>query len=1246
MLLGMSKQKPDQKFFEYKDSADFAKICTDQLHYFQKHNIFARSIKSFSDGTKKTKKYVFYEGPPSANGMPGIHHMMARTLKDVFCRYKSLCGYVVERNAGWDAHGLPIELSVEKELRISKEDIDKTISIKDFNFHCKNAVTRYQSQWESFTNKMGYWVDLDNPYITCDAKYIESLWWIISEINKLGLLYKDFSIQPYSPMAGTALSSHELNQPGCYKSVNDLSVVCQFKIIKCNIKLRSMVCQNDDIYLLAWTTTPWTLPANTALCVGKKIQYVLVKTINKYSFKEIYVILAKKCLSRYFKNQIKNIDGQKLKLTDSSYELLFEFSASLLLDIKYEPVFDLLPEDKKPDLSKAFAVVDDDFVTTTDGTGIVHMAACYGADDARICKKRAIPAIDIVSYTGQYYDYVKNYGLRYIKQSYLSHRNLDITENSLDVDLSVDLKKRNLAFRIAKYEHNYPHCWRTDTEILYLPVDSWFIKTTAVKQKLIDNNNKINWFPAATGKHRFGDWLANLVDWNISRSRYWGTPLPIWVSKNRKHKLVISSLDQLKKEIAKSIALGFMDSNFLEDYDASFANDSSKDVYYKDLDLHRTNLDKVVLSKNSTALYRENDVIDVWFDSGAMPYACVHYPFKNQQTHDFPADFIAEGVDQTRGWFFSLHVLGTILKDQIAYKNVLSGGLVLGKDGQKMSKRLGNTVNPDEIMDKYGADVLRFYMLSQSKPWDNMKFDLDELKTSTMKFFATVFHAYHFFAIYANLDNYQVPEIDKKYDLLKALIECYASDKSVSLAKNNNSDNTNANNNIKSTQLIVDKWILSELSKLVKDLKSSLDKFDPCSACRMLQHFVCELLSNWYVRLNRKRFWQSQFNSDKILAYHTLWQCLYTLSKLMACFVPMIADRLFLDLKKSQDNEFFDSVHLNSFPKNIDVLYDAKLNQAMNFVRLMANQILSLREQAKIKVRQPLSKAYWVSGKTFFELYLDDLIDLVKTECNIKSIEKFDLSDGKLKRIIKPNYKSLGARLGKYMKAMASYIKNDLCVDHADKIDEFCDGKCFINVPLELLVKSSNTSTITTSCEMFKITVDDVLVSYDHHKDLLVSYNDGITVAVDTNLTESLISEGLSREFVNRVQNLRKEAGFDISDKILIDIYPLAKSACENTKGTFEASDEDGNNTDDGNNYTIKTFSSVLKTHRDYILSQILCNNINIHSKLVDQKESPTITDDIKLADKNNDKDNDKDKKSTFLEFSGLAMFIVLSRIS
>ena len=1215
-----SHQKTHSKFFQYDKAPNFSQICCEQVQRFYDDKVFEKSTYYFGDGTKKTKKFIFYEGPPSANGKPGIHHMMARTLKDVFCRYKSLQGYVVERNAGWDAHGLPIELGVEKQLGITKDHIGKSISVEEFNDKCRTAVSRYLDQWESFTAKIGYWVDMTKAYITCSSKYIETLWWIIAEINRQGLLYKYFSIQPYSPMAGTALSSHELNQPGCYRIVTDLSIVCQFPIDhRFDIELDKTI----PLYLLAWTTTTWTLPANTALCVSVDIEYVLVKTLQKYTGDCIYVILAKKALSRYFSSQLdpENKENKQHKLNSDSYQFVADISAKELIGISYRRVFDLVDineddneeDNDKKTKDKYFRVISDDFVTTDEGTGIVHIAPCYGADDARVSKACGIGSLDIVSYKGKYYDHIKTYGGRFVKQSYLqqylkthkpTNNSIDpkksTGDNSLDVDLSVDLKKRGLSFRIAKYQHSYPHCWRTDQPIIYLKVDSWFIKTSSIKDELIKYNEMINWYPKSTGEYRFKNWLVNLVDWNISRSRYWGTPLPIWVSKDKSEQIVIGSLHQLKTEIDRSIELGLMKSNFLQNYQSSYSDDSKFDQFYENLDLHRTNLDKIVLAgKNNAPLYRENDVIDVWFDSGAMPYASVHYPFANQgKLDDFPADFIAEGVDQTRGWFFSLHVLGSIIKSAPAYKNVLSNGLVLDKNAQKMSKRLGNAIDPDQVIDQYGADVVRWYILSQSKPWDNIKFDEEELKSSTMKFFATLFHSYHFFALYANLDSYDPLELDGQFDCIKDFAKADLLDKD---------NNSLADIDSLENKEYIDKWILSELALLVKAVSVSMDKFDPCSATRKIQYFSVEKLSNWYIRLSRKRYWHSQLSANKIVAYNILWQCLYTLSKLIGCFCPMVGDRLYLDLTKQTFNDSttdeqlsylvdstkINSVHLDRYPIVVEHWINHDLSTKMEFARNFTTVVLSLREQAKIKVRQPLKKAFFVCANIDIDGNIaknsqenNAVLELIKRECNIKQLVKFDLNDGRLKRIVKPNYQSLGKKLGKYMKPMTYFIDN-LISD--DQINKLIDNES-VQVLLDHRSGLSNDQVFE-----FELFFNDILVSYDQDNDLLVSTNYGITVALDTNLDQDLIDEGIARELVNRIQNIRKDRGFNITDKIDITIITCqSKSSVKDTELDLEKHLQPVN----------FDLDRVLESYRDYIVSQTMANNL-IVVKRIDSIKNP-----------------------------------------
>ncbi|MCY4380844.1 MAG: class I tRNA ligase family protein [Proteobacteria bacterium] len=1104
---------------------NYSRVTEDIQAYWREQDIFAKTLSQVDDNGKVKPEYIFYEGPPSANGSPGIHHMMARTIKDVFCRYKTLLGYHVPRTAGWDAHGLPVELSVEKELGITKEDIGHTVSVATFNQKCRESVGRYLKEWELLTEKMGYWVDLDQAYMTCAPKYMETLWWLIAKIHQLGYLYQGYSIQPYSPVAGTALSSHELNQPGCYRQVKDLSCVVQFPLCDQDKKVfteslsQHGVDQSLPIYFLAWTTTPWTLPANCALCVHGDVSYQLIGTWQKHSEQRILVLLAEDCISSYFGQQSTAQADHTTPMMISTEQWLASsfheqasvlgapiatFKGKALLGLSYIPPFTHGEE-----LSGKFhSVVADDFVTTDDGTGIVHLAPCYGADDLRVCTREGIGAIDIVTDEGCYTDCVPGYEGRYIKQVYkiarFAHKDkdLDCDNTSLDVDLVTDLKKRGLLFRSFKIEHSYPHCWRTDAPIFYRPVKSWFIQTTAIKEKLLSFNQQIHWYPKSTGTARFADWLENLVDWNLSRTRYWGTPLPIWSREGSDEYLVIGSLSQLQQEIQKSVELGYMKDNFLRD----FTPDS--DQSYSTLDLHRTVLDKIILTDSlGQPLTRENDVIDVWFDSGAMPYATAHYPFaggdgEQEREHlRFPADFIAEGVDQTRGWFFALHVIGVMCFDSIAFKHVVANGLVLDKDGQKMSKRLGNTIDPFDLINRFGADIVRWYMLANAKPWENLKFDIKGLKECQQKFFNTLTHTYQFFDLYARHDNYQITNT------------AYVATSGESLGS------------------IFDRWLISELHSLIKGVKASLDVFDPTTAARLMQNFTLEKLSNWYVRCNRRRFWKNDHDLDKGSAYQSLWQALYTISHLMAPLAPMMADRLYLDLiaHMTQDNKKElnqkESVHLSQFPEYQKPLIDSDLEDRMNLARQVTSLILSLREKAKIRVRQPLKYVYIVDftgsdQQASVLTRLHTLVSLICTETNVKEVVKIDPSDPALSRRVKPNFYKLGKRLGKNMSRVKQLL-TDLSSDEVTMLER---GEASLTLRL-------SEDDPEQSVQIFP---EDVIVTYDSHDKLLMGSQGDLTVGLSTEIDEQLAHEGMIRELVNRIQNQRKALGLKITDKVTV----------------------------------------------------------------------------------------------------------------
>ncbi len=1062
-----------KNFPEYK-KLDLSQINKDILKDWDKKDMFHKSIS-----TREGKPtFVFYEGPPSANGMPGIHHVMARTIKDIFCRYKTMKGFLVKRKAGWDTHGLPVELAVEKKLGITKEDIGKSISVKEYNDTCRKEVMKYTDIWKDLTHKMGYWVNMDDPYITYDNRYIESVWYLLKELYKKKLLYKGYSIQPFSPAAGTGLSTHELNQPGCYRDVKDTTIVAQIKVLR-NDKSEFLFKNIDtDLFFIAWTTTPWTLPSNTALGVGKGIHYVKVRTFNQYTGEAITVILAKSLLGKFFSEENKDLKLEDYKKGEKKipYKVICEFLGTDLEGIRYEQ---LLPYHQPTD-GDAFKVIIADFVTTEDGTGIVHLAPSFGADDFRAAKQNGIGSLTLVDKQGRFIDGMKEFSGRYVKNEYLE--NADENTPSLDVDIAVKLKKDNKAFKIEKYEHSYPHCWRTDKPVLYYPLDSWFIKTTAVKDKLLSKNATINWKPESTGTGRFGKWLENLVDWNLSRSRYWGTPLPIWATNDHSEQICIGSVKELKDEIDKSIKAGFMKKNLLVDF---VDNDNSKENYEK-FDLHRPFVDDIILvSPKGKKMQRETDLIDVWFDSGAMPYAQAHYPFENKENFGsvFPADYIAEGVDQTRGWFFTLHAIAVMLFDSVAFKNIISNGLVLDKKGAKMSKRLGNAVDPFSTIEKHGTDALRWYMISNAQPWDNLKFDENGVDEVRRKFFGTLYNTYSFFSLYANVDNFTFEE------------------KEIPLNERPE----------------IDRWILSILNSLTKEVTENLDNYEPTKAARTIQNFVSENLSNWYVRLNRKRYWGGKYSQDKISAYQTLYTCLKTVAKLIAPFAPFFSDRLYLDLISVNKNENFESVHIADFPKYNANFIDKDLEERMNIAQRISSMILALRRKVSIKVRQPLSKIMIPILNNEFKEKFEAIKDLVFNEVNVKDVEYISDTSGILVKKIKPNFKTLGPKYGKQMKEISKAVNQ---MSQEDIIHFEKEGHFYIET------KEKN----------IDLSISDVDISSEDIPGWLVTNDNDLTVALDINITEDLRDEGIARELINRIQNIRKDSNFEVTDKIIIDI--------------------------------------------------------------------------------------------------------------
>ena len=1078
-----------KKYREYK-RLDLPTIAKEELIFWQENDLFNRSIENRNGHPR----FIFYEGPPSANGLPGIHHVMSRTIKDLFCRYKTLKGYQVHRKAGWDTHGLPVELAVESKLGINKEDIGKKISIADFNNQCRTEVMKYKDKWEELTQIMGYWVDLDHPYITFDNKYIETLWYLLKQLYQKGLLYKGFTIQPYSPAAGTGLSSHELNQPGCYCLVKDNSVVAQFKVIKNKTSEFLFDGAVGDVYLLAWTTTPWTLPSNTALAVGEDIDYVEVATINKYTGIKETVILAKNVLNRWFNPEHENIPFEAFDQAKNiiPYKVIRTIKGDKLANIRYEQ---LLPY-AKPDRGDPFRVIIGDFVSTDEGTGIVHIAPSFGADDFRMDKIYNIGALTLVDKQGKFTNEMGEFAGKFVKPEYYPEYSPE-KEKELNVDIEIitKLKRENKAFATEKYEHSYPHCWRTDKPIIYYPLDSWFIRTTAFKDKMIELNKTINWKPEFTGSGRFGNWLENMVDWNLSRSRFWGTPLPIWRTIDKTEEICIGSIEELKNEIDKSIANGFMKENPFKD----FINGDSSEVNYSKIDLHRPYVDEIVLvSPSGKPMYREPDVIDVWFDSGSMPYAQLHYPFENKDNfkNNFPADFIAEGVDQTRGWFYTLHALATMLFDSVAYKNVIANGLVLDKNGSKMSKRLGNVVDPFEVINNYGADALRFYIITNSQPWDSLKFDIEGVNEVVRRFFGTLYNTYSFFALYANIDGftYSEPEIPIN------------------------------------DRLELDKWILSELNTLIKNVEDAYEDYEPTKAGRLIEQFTVNYLSNWYVRLSRRRFWKGEYSQDKISAYQTLYNCLETIAALLSPIAPFYADRLFKDLNSVTNKKSQQSVHLLDFPHYDESLVDKQLEERMEWAQDISSMILSLRKKAKIRVRQPLSKAI-IPADSYTIKQLELVKSLILHETNVKELEFISLQNDFLVKKAKPNFKLLGPKYGKMMKEISNIIQNW--------------DSAMINE-----IEKNKKATINTSQGDIEILLEEIEIITEDIPGWLVSHENNFTVALDITINDELRQEGIARDFVNRIQNLRKEKNFDVTDKIKVMFYSdddfVNKSILEN----------------------------------------------------------------------------------------------------
>ncbi len=1079
------------KFTEY-NQLDLPGTAADILQFWKEQDIFAKSV-STRDGQPP---YVFFEGPPSANGLPGIHHVMARAIKDIFCRYKTQKGFQVKRKAGWDTHGLPVELGTEKELGITKEDIGKKISIAEYNEACKRTVMRYTDVWNDLTEKMGYWVDMDDPYVTYEPKYMETVWWLLKQIYDKGLLYKGYTIQPYSPKAGTGLSSHEVNQPGAYRDVTDTTIVAQFKALADT--LPSFLQGFGDVHFLAWTTTPWTLPSNTALTVGPKIDYVLVKTFNQYTFAPVNVVLAKNLVGKQFgKNYFESTEDVDFEqFTEGSksipFRILTTFKGIDAVGIRYEQLLPYALPYQNPE--NAFRVISGDFVTTEDGTGIVHTAPTFGADDAKVAKEATpeVPPmlvldaygnpVPLVDLQGKFTSHMGDLAGKYVKNEYYEAG--AAPDKSVDVEIAIRLKEENKAFKVEKYVHSYPHSWRTDEPLLYYPLDSWFIRMSEVKERMFDLNDTINWKPKATGEGRFGNWLKNANDWNLSRSRYWGIPLPIWRTEDKSEEILIGSVEELYNEIEKSIAAGHQQENPFAGF---VAGDMSAENYQK-VDLHKNIVDAITLvSPSGKPMKRETDLIDVWFDSGAMPYAQWHYPFENKDKidgrTDFPADFIAEGVDQTRGWFYTLHAIGTLVFDSVAYKNVVSNGLVLDKNGQKMSKRLGNAVDPFATLAEYGPDATRWYMIANANPWDNLKFDIEGVAEVRRKFFGTLYNTYSFFALYANIDGFSYAEAE------------------VPLAERPE----------------IDRWILSELHSLVQNVDGFYADYEPTKAARAISDFVQENLSNWYVRLCRRRFWKGEYGQDKIAAYQTLYTCLETVAKLSAPIAPFYMETLYRDLNNVTGKDAFESVHLADFPQAVENFVDKTLESKMAKAQTISSLVLSLRKKEMIKVRQPLRKVMIPVLDAVQRAEVEAVSDLIKAEVNVKEVELLDDASGILVKQIKPNFRTLGPRFGKDMGLISKEIQT-LSQEQIAELER--------NGQLPLVI-SGNTVILTS---------DDVEITSQDIEGWLVANANGLTVALDITITPQLRNEGMARELVNRIQNIRKDSGFEVTDKIRVTL--------------------------------------------------------------------------------------------------------------
>jgi len=1089
------------KFTEYK-GLDLPTVASEVLDFWKKENIFEKSVTT----REGNQPYVFFEGPPSANGLPGIHHVMARAIKDIFCRYKTQKGFQVKRKAGWDTHGLPVELGTEKELGITKEDIGKTISIEEYNEACKKTVMRYTDVWNDLTEKMGYWVDMEDPYVTYKPKYMESVWWLLKQIYDKGLLYKGYTIQPYSPKAGTGLSSHEVNQPGAYRDVTDTTIVAQFRPLTPKGGTDNSVSKafgisderNGDDFILAWTTTPWTLPSNTALTVGPKIDYVLVKTFNQYTFEPINVVLAKNLVGKQFGKGFfaseDDADFANYKSGDKNapYKILAEAKGADLVGIKYEQLLPYALPYQNPE--NAFRVISGDFVTTEDGTGIVHTAPTFGADDAKVAKEATpeVPPmlvldengtpVPLVDLQGKFTSHMGDFAGKYVKNEYYDAGTAP--EKSVDVEIAIRLKEENKAFKVEKYVHSYPHSWRTDEPLLYYPLDSWFIKVTDVKDRMFDLNDTINWKPKSTGEGRFGNWLKNANDWNLSRSRYWGIPLPIWRTEDKKEEVLIGSVEELYNAIEKSIEAGFQKENPFKGFEIGNMSEANYDL----VDLHKNVVDEITLvSASGKPMKRESDLIDVWFDSGAMPYAQWHYPFENKdkidENKDFPADFIAEGVDQTRGWFYTLHAIGTLVFDKVAYKNVVSNGLVLDKNGQKMSKRLGNATDPFETIANHGPDATRWYMISNANPWDNLKFDIEGIAEVKRKFFGTLYNTYSFFSLYANIDGFTYAEAEIPLE----------------------------------ERPEIDRWILSELNTLIKDVDAFYADYEPTRATRAISDFVQENLSNWYVRLCRRRFWKGDYAQDKIAAYQTLYTCLLTVAKLSAPVAPFFMDKLYRDLTQATHTEDFSSVHLAEFPKHANNFVDKSLESRMQKAQTISSLVLSLRKKEMIKVRQPLQKVMIPVLDAKQKAEIEAVSDLIKAEVNVKEVELLDDASGILVKQIKPNFKALGPRFGKDMGLISKEIQN-FSQEQINELDK--------NGALDIVISGKS----------INLTSEDVEISSQDIEGWLVANANGITVALDITISDELRKEGIARELVNRIQNIRKDSGFEVTDKIKVQV--------------------------------------------------------------------------------------------------------------